>query len=139
MSEKKDLEVVDSWFNALNAHDLEQMAHYLDDEHIVHLGINSITGKDASLGAWRVFFHSCPDLRLEVEQTLHVDDCVVSRWRMKGTHKETLQLGKLAEIKPSNQRFEIAGCSITELKNNKMKQSWVYWDTGQLVSQIAKI
>jgi hypothetical protein len=37
-------------------------------------------------------------------------------------------------IAPTNRRAETHGCTIAEIRNGKIVRSWVYWDTGHLLS-----
>lgn len=66
MFEKENLQVVQEWISAINAHDADRLAATLNEDFIWELGESSSTGRDVSKEAWSLWFVAFPDLRFEV-------------------------------------------------------------------------
>ena len=87
-------------------------------------------------GGTRQFFNvyvtAFPDLHLDIEQILAAGDShVVIRWRLRGTH-----LGPLSDIPATGRKASNQGCTVMEVKNNKVAHAWVYFDNAHLLRQI---
>ena len=68
----------------------------------------------------------------EIEQMLAAGDShVVIRWRSKGTHR-----GPLANIPATGKSASNHGCTVMELKNEKVSRAWVYFDNAYLLRQL---
>src|SRR5262245_16304127 len=74
----------------------------------------------------------CECLHLDIEQILAAGDShVIVRWRSRGTH-----LGTLADIPATGRKASNHGCTVIEIKNNKIGHAWVYFDNAHLLRQI---
>jgi steroid delta-isomerase-like uncharacterized protein len=81
---------------------------------------------------FKVYVTAFPDLHLDIEQILAAGDShVIVRWRSRGTH-----LGPLADIPATGRKASNHGCTIMEVKNNKIGHAWVYFDNAHLLRQI---
>jgi hypothetical protein len=79
----------------------------------------------------RLWFGAFPDLHA-IEQELLVDgEKVVTRQLLRGTHQ-----GEFMGIAPSGKAVIAAGIWLSHLKNGKIKEQWVYFDTLGLLQQI---
>ena len=73
-----------------------------------------------------------PDLHLDMEAILPAGEShVVVRWRSSGTHK-----GLLANIPATGRKASVHGCSVMEVKNQKIAHAWVYFDNAHLLRQL---
>ena len=63
------------------------------------------------------------DLQLVIEDMIGEGDRVVCRWVMNGIHQGTY-LG----VSATGKKISLAGVSIHRIKNDKIVESWSYWD-----------
>jgi steroid delta-isomerase-like uncharacterized protein len=140
MSDGENVAVIQRWFHAVNAHDLDPFAELLDEGYAWEAGSTSGSGVQPAMASWRSLFTAFPDLRLEPEQVLTQGDYVVARWRMTGTHLADLAFagpaGPLRPLPATNRRIDLTGCSVSELKNGRIIRSWVYRDMATLLRQL---
>jgi len=83
------------------------------------------------LGAFRAGF---PDMAMKVEFAFGDGQMVAVRWRMSGTHTETL-----FGIPPSGKSVNVAGISLLRFTNGKVVEDWVSEDSLGLMQQIGVI
>lgn len=79
--------VVADWIAAVNAHEPEALELTLAPDFVWELGASHTQGASESREAWRAWFLAFPDFEFEILQTLEAGAFVVSRLRMRGTHR----------------------------------------------------
>jgi steroid delta-isomerase-like uncharacterized protein len=140
MSDAKSLAVMQRWFDAVNAHDLDRLADLLDEGFVWEAGSSSALGMQATIPVWRTLFSAFPDLRLEPEQVLAQGDMVVARWRMTGTHLADFALtgpeGSLRPVPATHRRIDLAGCWVSEVQHERILRCWMYRDLATLLRQL---
>jgi steroid delta-isomerase-like uncharacterized protein len=72
-----------------------------------------------------------PDTEVTVEDIFAVDDKVVARWVVTGTHS-----GHDLGVPPSGKRIRIAGVTIARFDNGKIVEGWDNWDRLGMLEQI---
>ena len=63
-----------------------------------------------------------------------IEDRVVVRWTLTGTHK-----GPFQGILPTNKSFKISGITIYRISDNKITEIWQSWDTLGLLEQLGVV
>ncbi len=73
----RDVDVATWFVNAINAHDVERIAHLASSDHefIDSLG-RSVCGRDAVCAAWQGYFAFCPDYWVKADEVIGGGDCV---------------------------------------------------------------
>jgi steroid delta-isomerase-like uncharacterized protein len=80
----------------------------------------------------KLYLTAFPDLHLDMEAILPAGEShVVVRWRSSGTHK-----GPLANLPATGRKGSVHGCSVMEVKNQKIAHAWVYFDNAHLLRQL---
>src|SRR5438105_4512377 len=134
MSEPDNLQVVQEWIAAINAHDADRLAATLNEDFVWELGESSTKGRDVSKDAWSLWFVAFPDLYFETLQTINDGEFVVSRLLMTGTHKGEWRFrgtGSMSQpIAPTNRKFSVPGCAFNQIQGGKIAHLWAYWDTA---------
>lgn len=72
-----------------------------------------------------------PDLKPTILATFVDADCVVTHWRMAGTHQRTLM-----GIEPTGRRCTVEGISISRFKGARISEDWAQWDALGLMKQL---
>jgi predicted ester cyclase len=75
-----------------------------------------------------------PDLRLEVQDMFGVDDKVITRFTIRGTHEGTF-LG----IAPTGRRVAFDGIAIDLMRDGKRTDGWAQLDRLGLLEQLGAI
>ncbi len=103
------------------------------DEHlaadIAHPG-----GRDGFKAMVLGFRLAFPDLAMEVRDIFGVDDKVVTRWTMRGTH-EAAFLG----IAPTRRPVEFDGIAIDLMRDGQRIDGWAQFDRMGLLIQLGAI
>lgn len=85
-----------------------------------------------------------PDAQYKIEDMIAVEDKVVVRWSLQGTHlgeRKGLQIcGRTQDFPPTNQKFIAYGIHIYRFnKEGKIAESWAMWDRLGEVELVADI
>lgn len=132
---KHNLHIAREMFAAWNAHDIESVIKKRLDTKTTWESDAfpaPFSGHEGARQFFKVYVTAFPDLHLDIEQILAAGDShVVVRWRSRGAH-----LGPLADIPATGRKAGNHGCTIMELKNNKIGHAWVYFDNAPLLRQI---
>src|SRR5262245_47689099 len=134
MVAQDSLHVARESFAAWNARDVEGFVKRLDAKTVWQSDVfpASFTGHAGARQFFKLYVTAFPDLHLDIEQILAAGDHhVVVRWRSMGTHR-----GPLADIPATGRKASNHGCTVMEIKNNKIGHAWVYFDNAHLLRQI---
>ncbi len=77
------------------------------------------------------FREAFPDFHTTIEDQIAEGDRVVSRWRMRGTHR-----GQFRGIAPTGKRVEVRGIGIFRFSNGKVVESWDNLDELGMMRQL---
>lgn len=73
-----------------------------------------------------------PDYYVTIQdQFSSEDDNVVTRWTARGTHQ-----GEFQGIPPTGKQLTVTGITISRYAGGKIVQSWVEWDTLDMMQQL---
>ena len=72
-----------------------------------------------------------PDLKPTILASFVDGDCVVTQWRMTGTHQR-----QLMGIEPTGRRCTVDGISISKFKGTRIVEDWAQWDALGLMKQL---
>jgi hypothetical protein len=75
-----------------------------------------------------------PDLHVEVQDQIAEGDRVVTRLRVRGTHKNALMA-----IAASGRKIDIAGIRVDRLADGKIVESWSHFDVLGMLHQIGAL
>src|SRR5215208_821780 len=80
------------------------------------------------------FQEAFPDFHTEIEDQIAEGDKVVTRWRMRGTHR-----GEFRGITPTGNELEITGIGIFRFFEGKVVESWDNFDQLGMMVQLGII
>ncbi|MEV8637647.1 ester cyclase [Streptosporangium sp. NPDC051023] len=92
---------------------------------------DKINGRDGAKHRVLALRRAAPDLRVTIDKLVADDDHVVTQWRLKGTHD-----GPFNDLAPTNRPVTLAGATIDRFVNGQVAESWHYWDTAHLDTQL---
>ncbi|HRV91808.1 MAG TPA: ester cyclase [Anaerolineae bacterium] len=78
-----------------------------------------------------MFRAAMPDIKLDVQDEIFVDDKVVHRWVMTGT-----DTGGVMGMPPSNKNLTFSGTTIVRFKDGKIVERWANVDELGLLQQL---
>ena len=134
MAGQDNLHIARESFAAWNAQDVEAFVKRLDTKTIWESDTfpAPFVGHEGARQFFKLYLMAFPDLHLDVEAILPAGEShVVVRWRSSGTHK-----GPLANIPATGRKGSVHGCTVMEVKNQKIAHAWVYFDNAHLLRQL---
>ena len=134
MAGQDNLHIARENFAAWNAHDVEAFVKRLDTKTIWESDAfpAPFVGHEGARQFFKLYLTAFPDLHLDMEAILPAGEShVVVRWRSSGTHK-----GPLANLPATGRKASVHGCSVMEVKNQKIAHAWVYFDNAHLLRQL---
>lgn len=92
-------------------------------------------GPEAQKSALAVYQTAFPDARWDVDELFAADgDRIVARWRGSGTQRSELQ-----GIPPTGKHVSVDGIWIFQIKNGKIAESWLVWDTFGMMKALGVV
>jgi len=82
-----------------------------------------IAGHDQIREYFNGIFHAWPDITLEHIRILAAEDCLITEWICRGTHK-----GNFIGMPATNRFGQVKGVSITRIRDRKAIEDCVYFD-----------
>jgi steroid delta-isomerase-like uncharacterized protein len=103
------------------------------DDFIDHnIAVPQPLNRPAAQGVLQGFFDSVPDLIFHTDDLVADDSKVVARWTGVGTMTGKPFLG----IPATGQKVEFNGMEVCIIRNNKMVERWMLFDTLGFMQQI---
>ena len=93
--------------------------------------LKGLEGAAQLMRLWRTGFSN---LKVEIEDSLEVDDKVACRFRISGTHT-----GPLMGIPPSGKPVSVLATGIFRVVDGKLADNWVNFDALGLMQQIGAV
>jgi len=78
-----------------------------------------------------VILAAMPDYNVKIDDQIAENDKVVTRWTARGTHK-----GEFQGIPATGKKVVISGVTINRYAHGKIAESWVEFDTLNLMRQL---
>jgi len=135
-----DEELIRAYYEHFNARRLADVAALLsDDAHIEHEHLELVADGNENYRQfaerWLVAF---PDLTLTIERIERVRD----EWHEvylvgEGTHQGNMDMGSLGVVKPTFRRGRMRLRHLLQVRNGRIAQSLLSFDTNDLIRNIA--
>jgi steroid delta-isomerase-like uncharacterized protein len=138
VSEQENVTIVRKWFDNLNSHNLDHNDQFLaNDVRVEAAGAPGVMNRDQGRAYNQQFLDAFPDLHFDLKDIIAQGDLVSVSWVAKGTHKAPLKYGSTGiTLSPTNRMATVPGCTITEVRNNKIVRQSVYWDQVTFLTQL---
>jgi len=103
--------------------------------HGVPDGYEGRRGPDVVRDLSQVYQDAFPDQRYDIEEILAERDIVSVRWRVSGTHENTLQLGAMSVLK-TGRRVNVRGFSMCRIHEGRIAEVWQLADMATAFRQM---
>ena len=123
--------VVSSYFEALNKHDLDLAASFLDRDVVEEItGVGLFRGREEVRTFFDGLMKAAPDMKVITERMIGEGDTVVAQWRIVGTFTG----GPLFNgVQATGGRLELRGCDVIEVNEaGKIVSNTAYQDGIEL-------
>lgn len=135
MSSADTKAVVQDFFAAANANDLERMLGLVTDDVAIHTQIPGIApGLEGFRAFMSVYFSAFPEQRVEVHELIAEGDRVVARH----THHVT-QGGEFAGLPPTGKQAVVDGLELFRIEDERIAEMWHHDDLLGLLQQLGAI
>jgi ketosteroid isomerase-like protein len=125
-------------FDAIAAHDLDQLAEVWDERSTdVFIALDlTVTGERDLRLFFGQLFAALPDLELVTEDVHAVsDEAAVGQWRMSGTFSG----GSFQGIEPTGKHLELRGIDVMRFEGHMLRHNDIYYDGLAFARQIGML
>src|SRR3954454_22992630 len=132
-TEERNLAAVADVLQYWNAHDIEGIVAFYDEE-IVWRNMaleETYEGKAGVREFLSRLMVALPDLTFSVEHKIARGDNVSEQWTVRGTH-----LGTFMGVPPTGRPIEIKALSMVLMRDGKFLRDEFYWDSRQVMHQM---
>ena len=127
--------LIERWFAAGDAGDVDRFDDYLHPDIIVHAPFGlSTQGLDDEKQVWRDAIAAMPDIRHDIRSVLDTGTSIAARAVVSGTHRRDF-----AGIPASGRSFEIDQAVFAEVRAGKIIEAWEIVDTVTLMRQLGAL
>lgn len=122
--------LIERWIAFAEAGFRGEFAAFISDDYVGHLGDRDMN-RDELERLERAFAAAFPDTHHTIEDLLAVDDRVVARLTMRGTHR-----GEFHGIAPTGREVTFTAIVIYRIDAGKVAESWGEIDVLRLIRQL---
>lgn len=121
---------VASYFEALNQHDLDMAAGFLDEDVVEEItGVGILRGREEVRNFFDGLMKAAPDMEVLIDRTVSEGDTTVVQWRMNGTFTG----GPLFNgVQPTGARLQLRGCDVIDVRDGKIVRNSAFQDGIEL-------
>ena len=131
---KTTREIVDRYFAAVGARDIDAMAACWQPNGIDRLvGLEDLHGTAALRAYFESLFNAFPDFDLRVTSTTAEDDSCAVRWSATGTFAGP---GRFFDLEPTGATIEIEGCDVVTVADGLISGNVAYLDGATIARQL---
>jgi len=120
---------------AWNGGDLDVIDELFAADYVGHDAprLEPVRGPEGMKDFLRMYHHAFSDAVITLDDVIVSGDRVVTRWTGRGTHD-----GELMGIAPTGASVVFTGIRIFRVKDGRIVEGWVDWDTFGLLRQLER-
>jgi len=132
MERKEAMEVIEGFFEAMNEHDVEEMARYCTDGVVADevAEPEPFIGVDNFKKAYTEVFQGYPDCVAEVKEWFVDGDVVICQVSWRGTNS-----GVFRSTEPTGKKVDLRIAYFLKLKDGKIDRITEYYDVATIMVQ----
>jgi predicted ester cyclase len=130
MSMKSGKDVVRLFFEVYNTADYSLLHRCMAENYFDH-SLSQVRSLEDAITILQSTHRSFPDIRVQIEDLIEENDQVVFRGRFRATHQ-----GEFMGRQGTGNRIEFEAIEIFKIREDKIAESWGYWPTDHILSQI---
>ena len=132
---KAPAQVAARLFAALDAHDLDAAAAVWHPDVVEDSPTGLHRGRNAVRAEFAAFIAAMPNFSIRPLDYVAEGDLTVVRWWASGTHTGA----KLQGLRPTGAQLGFAGADLIEVKNDRIFNNAVYYDTATVARQLGAL
>jgi predicted ester cyclase len=136
--EATNLAILDRYDAAFNAHDVGAFKDVIGASYIQHNGRFG-NGLAELQKNFHGYFHSIPDIHMQIEDRIAASDKVVARTLLTATHDRTITLGPEQSFPATGKKLAWGGMEIWRVVDGRFAEHWDQNDLASLVRQLRGI
>ncbi len=137
MSEQENIQVVQKWVEALNAHDVSRFDEYRAPGYLFDVpDFPGPVGVDEEIVYTRGIFQAFSDLHFDPKRTIAQGDFVVVNGVMTGTHDGPMAMSNGQTLPATGKKGAIAVSNTFELADGKIVRNSLYYDNLGMMVQL---
>jgi steroid delta-isomerase-like uncharacterized protein len=137
MSEKDNIQVVEKWIEALNAHDVGQLENYRAPQYLFQApGFPGPVGVSEEIAYTQGLFDAFSDFHVGVAQTIAQGDFVVANVTMTGTHDGPLTMPNGQTVPATGKKVVVPVSNTLQFANGKIARNSLYADLLGMMAQL---
>ena len=123
-----------AWEEIVNQQNLAAIDEIYTVDYVWHQPDQDLQGSEQAWQYIVMYLSAFPDTRVSVEDVIAEGDKVVTRTRLRGTHR-----AELMGIDPTQRHIEVEGITIHRIEGGKIVEQWQYHDDLGLMQQIGTV
>jgi steroid delta-isomerase-like uncharacterized protein len=137
MSERENIQIVQKWVEALNAHDVIQLEKYRAPQYVFQApGFPAPVGVNEEAAYTQGLFDAFADFHVEVAQTIAQGDFVVANVTMTGTHDGPMTMPNGQTVPATGKKVALPVSNTLQFANGKIAGNYLYSDLLGLMAQL---
>jgi len=131
--EEQNKELVKRFYEAANKGDSEALGEVLAPEYVWYVPSRNpeSISREGAIEFIKMLHNAFPDITYSIEELIAVEDIVISRFIVRGTHE-----GEFEGIPATGNKFESGGILITRIENGKIVEDKEEVDLLGLMMQL---
>ena len=123
-------ELVRTFFEVYNTQDYSILYRCMANNYFDH-SLPQVKSIEDAITILKSTHQAFPDIHVDIHDLIEENDQVVFRGRFSGTHQ-----GDFLGHSASGARVAFEAIEIFKIRNQKIAESWGYWPSGDIFSQI---
>ncbi len=137
MAEKDNIQVVEKWVDALNAHDVRQLVNYRAPKYLFKApGFPGPVGVSEEIAYTQGLFDAFSDFHVEVAETIAQGDLVVANVTMTGTHDGPMTMPNGQTVPATGRKVALPVSNTLQFADGKIARNFLYSDLLGLMGQL---
>lgn len=137
MSEKDNIEVVEKWVEALNAHDASQFDKYRGPGYVADIpAFPGPAGVDQEIAYAQGLFEGFSDMHVDITRTIAQGDFVVIHCIFAGTNDGPMAMPNGQTVPATGKKVAVPVSNTFEFANGKLVRNSLYYDQLGMMVQL---
>jgi steroid delta-isomerase-like uncharacterized protein len=133
---KRNEKAAREYFDAFNAHDLDAMAAFWDDETIEDLvPVGILRGPGELREYFGSMFAALPDVQMTIERVVADASVATVQWRMAGTFTG----GPFMGLEANGKYVDMRGCDLIEFEERTLRRNTVFFDSFEFARAVGML
>lgn len=137
MSPEKNQERVRAFYEqVIGKHALDRIPEYVSRDFVDHDPMPGVPGEgvESARATFGTLASAFPDMTMNIRDMYALDNTVISRIEMRGTHRS-----EFAGVPATGKSVAVQGIDILRLEDGKAVEHWGQWDMMGMMQQLGAV